>query len=84
MAQYKNEGNAEMNLIEELSEVIQVISKKARFGGDWDEVPPGHTKSRFTSLTEEMQDVHLAYERLLRELLDENKSKIQEIYKKIC
>jgi NTP pyrophosphatase (non-canonical NTP hydrolase) len=74
MAQYKNQGDAEMNLIEELSEVIQVVTKKVRFGGDWHEVPPGHSKTRFESLTSEMADVMLAYNRVLREVLEDLKN----------
>jgi hypothetical protein len=68
MAQYKNIGDAQMNLLEELSEVMQVITKKVRFNGDWNEVPPGHTKTRFQSLQDEMQDVMLAYSRLMEEV----------------
>jgi hypothetical protein len=74
MAQYKNQGNAEMNLIEELGEAIQVVAKKVRFDGDWNEVPPGHTKSRIDSLTSEMADVMLAYNRVLREVLEDLKN----------
>jgi NTP pyrophosphatase (non-canonical NTP hydrolase) len=74
MAEYANQGNAEMNLVEELSEVIQVIAKKVRFNGDWHEVPPGHTKTRFQSLKNEMGDVLLAYSRLLKEINDDLKN----------
>jgi 3'-phosphoadenosine 5'-phosphosulfate sulfotransferase len=74
MAQYENKGNAEMNLVEELSEAIQVIAKKVRFGGDWNEVPPGHSKTRFESLTSEMDDVMIAYNRVLKEILEDLKN----------
>lgn len=74
MAEYANQGNAEMNLVEELSEVIQVIAKKQRFGGDWNEVPPEQTKTRFQSLKNEMGDVLLAYSRLLKEIHDDLKN----------
>jgi|688.fasta_scaffold416322_1 hypothetical protein len=68
MAQYKNQGDAQMNLVEELSEVMQVITKKVRFNGEWSEVPPGHTKTRFQSLQDEMDDVITAYSRLIDEV----------------
>ena len=68
MAQYKNQGDAQMNLLEELSEVMQVITKKLRFSGEWNEVPPGHTKTRFQTLKDEMQDVLFAYNRLEEEI----------------
>jgi NTP pyrophosphatase (non-canonical NTP hydrolase) len=71
MAQYKNQGDAQMNLVEELSEVIQVIAKKQRFGGDWNEVPPGDTRTRLGSLKAEMEDVMLAYSRLMEEIREE-------------
>lgn len=68
MAQYKNQGDAQMNLLEELSEVMQVITKKVRFGGEWGEIPPGHTQTRLQSLKDEMEDVMLSYSRLMEEI----------------
>ena len=65
MALYENQGNVELNLIEELSEVIQVIAKKNRFGGEWNEIPPGHTLSRLEQLENEMSDVMKAYIKLI-------------------
>lgn len=65
MAEYKDQGNPEFNLLEELAEVMQVIAKKQRFNGNWNEVPPGKTKTRLEQLQDEMSDVLIAYNNLL-------------------
>lgn len=67
MGLHKNEGEPAAALAEECGEVIQIISKLYRFGGDWDEVPPGKTKTRFEQLEEEMTDLIYQWERLRTE-----------------
>lgn len=67
MGQYKNEGDAAFTLAEECAEVIQVITKKYRFGGDWNEIPPGKDKTRLEELKEEMADLIFAYERFCKQ-----------------
>ena len=57
MGAFKNEGDAALALAEECAEVIQVIAKYQRFGGDWDEIPPGKEKSRWEMLNDEMNDL---------------------------
>jgi NTP pyrophosphatase (non-canonical NTP hydrolase) len=64
MAEFANVGMAEAILMEEMAEAIQVIAKKVRFGGEWDEVPPSKDKTRWEQLEAEMQDVMLAWENL--------------------
>jgi len=64
MAKFANVGMAEAILMEEMAEAIQVIAKKVRFDGKWDEVPPGKTKTRWEQLEAEMQDVMLAWKNL--------------------
>jgi hypothetical protein len=64
MAEFANVGMAEAILMEEMAEAIQVIAKKVRFGGEWGEVPPGKTKTRWEQLEAEMQDVMLAWKNL--------------------
>jgi len=67
MAEYQNQGDAALTLAEECAEVIQVITKMKRFGGDWDEVPPGKDKTRWAMLLDEMDDVIQAWEALTKE-----------------
>ena len=67
MGQYKNEGDAALQLAEECSEVIQIITKKYRFDGDWNEIPPGKDKTRLEELKAEMADVMYAWERFLNQ-----------------
>jgi len=67
MGQYKNEGDAALQLAEECSEVIQIITKKYRFDGDWNEVPPGKSQTRLEELKAEMADVMYAWERFLNQ-----------------
>ena len=64
MGQFKDVGNPKLALIEELSEAIQVISKKIRFGGHWDEIPEGKTITRWQQLESEMEDVMYQWERM--------------------
>ena len=67
MGLHKNEGNSAAALAEECGEVIQIISKLYRFGGDWNEIPPGKTKSRWEQLEEEMSDLIYQWNRLRTE-----------------
>jgi NTP pyrophosphatase (non-canonical NTP hydrolase) len=67
MGLHKNEGNPAAALSEECGEVIQIISKLYRFGGDWAEVPPGKNKSRWEQLEEEMSDLFYQWNRLRTE-----------------
>ena len=64
MAQYEGQGDAALNLAEECSEVIQVITKMKRFNGNWDEIPPGSKKTRWDMLELEMGDVIIAWANL--------------------
>lgn len=64
MAEFANVGMAEAILMEEMAEAIQVIAKKVRFEGEWNEVPPGKDKTRWEELKAEMQDVFLAWQNL--------------------
>lgn len=64
MGKFKDVGNPELALIEELSEAIQVISKKVRFEGYWGEIPKGKTVSRWEELNAEMEDVFYQWQRL--------------------
>jgi hypothetical protein len=67
MAEYQGIGDAAMNVAEECAEVIQVITKLKRFGGSWDEIPPGQEITRWDMLQKEMADVFVAWERLCDE-----------------
>lgn len=67
MAKYAGQGDTALTLAEECAEVIQIITKLKRFNGNWNEVPPGQTKTRWQMLEEEMNDVLLAWERLQAE-----------------
>jgi NTP pyrophosphatase (non-canonical NTP hydrolase) len=69
MGKYKNEGNAALALAEECAEVIQVITKKHRFNGNWNEIPVGKDKSRLEELTSEMDDVIYQWNRFKQEQL---------------
>lgn len=64
MGLYKDKGNPSLALAEECSEVIQVITKMHRFGGDWNEIPPGKDKTRWEELEAEMEDLLYQWERL--------------------
>jgi len=47
MGQFKDIGEPSLVLMEELAEAIQVIAKKHRFNGVWDEIPEGKDKTRW-------------------------------------
>jgi hypothetical protein len=64
MGQFKNEGDAALALAEECAEVIQVINKKFRFDGDWNEIQPGGNKTRKELLISEMGDIIYQFNRL--------------------
>ena len=64
MGQFKDQGDTALALAEECAEVIQIITKMKRFGGDWDEIAPGKDKSRWEMLKDEMADVMYQWERL--------------------
>lgn len=65
MGKFKDIGDPAMQLAEECAEVIQVITKKYRFGGDWNEVPPGKSQTRLEELKAEMADVIYVYEKFI-------------------
>lgn len=64
MGQFKDEGNAVFALAEECAEVIQTINKLFRFGGNWNEIPPGQSHTRWEQLQSEMTDVMYQWERV--------------------
>lgn len=67
MGLHKDEGQPAAALAEECGEVIQIISKLYRFGGNWDEIPPGKIQTRFQQLESEMEDLLYQWERLKKE-----------------
>lgn len=67
MGQFKDVGRADVALMEEMAEAIQVISKCIRFNGDWDEIPEGKSVSRWEELSAEMQDVLYQWDRLQKD-----------------
>ncbi len=64
MGLHKDEGIPAAALAEECAEVIQIITKQIRFGGDWNEIPPGKSESRREQLENEMKDLIYQWERL--------------------
>lgn len=64
---FKNEGDAALALAEECAEVVQVITKCMRFGGDWNETPFNKDKTRWEMLEEEMDDLLYQWLRLKAE-----------------
>lgn len=72
MGKHKNEGDAALQLAEECSEIIQIITKKYRFGGSWDEIPPEKSQTRLEELKEEMSDLIFAWERFLNQIKQKN------------
>jgi len=64
MGQFKDLGNPAAALAEECGEVVQIISKVFRFGGNWEEIPPGKTETRWQQLEGEMNDLVYQWERL--------------------
>jgi NTP pyrophosphatase (non-canonical NTP hydrolase) len=71
MGKYAGQGDTALTLAEECAEVIQIITKMKRFGGNWDEVPPGKDKTRWQMLEEEMNDLLRAWDWLSKEQLSE-------------
>jgi hypothetical protein len=69
MGKFKDVGNPALALAEECAEVIQVINKLYRFGGDWNEVPEGKDVSRWAMLCSEMEDLMYQFRRLEREVM---------------
>jgi NTP pyrophosphatase (non-canonical NTP hydrolase) len=63
MGKFKDLGDPFQALAEECAEVIQVITKKQRFYGTWDEIPEGKTQKRKEELLLEMQDLIYQWER---------------------
>jgi len=68
MGKHKDEGDAALTLAEECAEVIQVITKKYRFNGEWNEIPFSKDKTRLSELKAEMADVIYAWKRFLKEI----------------
>lgn len=68
MGLFKNEGDAALALAEECAEVVQIITKLKRFGGNWNEIPPGKDQSRLQMLESEMSDLMHQWNRLQLEL----------------
>jgi hypothetical protein len=64
MGKHKDIGEPSLVLMEELAEAIQVIAKKHRFQGDWNETPEGKDKTRWEELQAEMADVFYQWFRL--------------------
>ena len=64
MGLFRNEGDPALALAEECVEAAQVITKTLRFGGNWDEIPPGKDTTRWQQLQGEMYDILYQYERL--------------------
>ena len=65
MGKFKDVGEPSLVLMEELAEAIQVIAKKHRFNGAWDEIPEGKDITRWQDLKEEMEDVIYQWNRLV-------------------
>lgn len=63
MGKFKDQGDAALALAEECAEVIQVITKTIRFGGDWTETRPGQDMTRLEELEAEMADLLYQWER---------------------
>jgi hypothetical protein len=70
MGKFKEEGDPALALAEEMAEAIQVITKALRFGGNWNEIPPGKSNTRWGLLHEEMEDVLFQWERLKQGSID--------------
>jgi len=70
MGQFREEGDPGLVLAEEMAEAIQVITKALRFGGNWNEVPPGKDKTRWEELKFEMEDVLYQWKRLQKQVYE--------------
>jgi len=68
MGKFKDVGDPSLVLMEEMAEAIQVIAKKHRFVGDWNEIPEYKDHSRWEELCNEMNDVLYQWERLKKEI----------------
>ena len=68
MGKFKDQGDPAITLMEELAEAIQVIAKKNRFDGEWDEIPPGKDKTRWEELKGELEDVLYQWNRLKNQI----------------
>ena len=64
MGQFKDLGQPSLVLMEEMAEAIQVIAKKHRFEGNWNDTPEGKDKTRWQELKDEMDDVLYQWLRL--------------------
>ena len=69
MGQFKNVGDPFLALAEECGEVIQVIAKKYRFNGDWNEIPECKKVSRLQELENEMNDLIYQWNRIQGEIM---------------
>jgi NTP pyrophosphatase (non-canonical NTP hydrolase) len=69
MGKFKDVGEPSLVLMEELAEAIQVIAKKHRFEGEWNEIPDGKTETRWEELQAEMADVFYQWFRLKEEIM---------------
>lgn len=69
MGQFKDQGDAALALAEECAEVIQIIAKMKRFGGDWSDVREGQNKTRWEELQAEMDDVLYQWYKLKDQLM---------------
>ena len=74
MGKFKDVGAPSLVLMEELAEAIQVIAKKHRFNGDWDEIPEGKEVSRWAELCAEMEDVMYQFRRLEMQIFSKESS----------
>jgi len=69
MGKFRDIGEPSLVLMEELAEAIQVIAKKHRFEGQWDDIPEGKTQTRWEELQGEMADVFYQWFRLKEEVM---------------
>ena len=69
MGKFKDVGEPSLVLMEELAEAIQVIAKKHRFEGEWNEIPDGKTETRWEELQAEMADVFYQWFRLKEQIM---------------
>jgi hypothetical protein len=69
MGKFKDVGEPSLVLMEELAEAIQVIAKKHRFEGEWNEIPDGKTETRWEELQSEMADVFYQWFRLKEQIM---------------
>jgi hypothetical protein len=75
MEEFKNLNFTEIDLMHKLSNLTTTLDRKIRFGSDWNETPPGiNAKTRLESLTNEMNDVIVQYNKLLNEVLQDLKN----------